>query len=97
MVTFKEKSPDMLPSVLTAVPGMETEATLGFTFLPYGIMKGYASSLVCPNSLVPMGTFKQMLSPANLVELYLCYTGSRVGSGEAEAERLTHPWGLHQS
>lgn len=96
MVTFKGKSPDTLPSVLAAMPGMETEATLGFTFLPYGIIKGYAGSLVRPNSLVPMGTFKQMLSPTNLVGLYLCYTGSRVGSGEAEAERLTHPWGLHQ-
>lgn len=30
MLTFEEKSPGMLPSVLTAMPGMETEPTLGY-------------------------------------------------------------------
>lgn len=96
MATFKEKSLDVLLSVLTATPQMETEATLGFAFLLCDI-KSYVSSLIHKNSLLPMGTFKQVLSPADLVELYLCYIGSRVGSGEAEAERLTHPWSLHQS
>lgn len=96
MVTFKEKSPDMLPSVPASVPGMETESTLGFAFLPYRIIKSYTSGLVCQAASRSWGALSN-LSPANLVELYLSYTGSRVGSGEAEAECLTHPWGLHQS
>lgn len=73
---------------------MEREATLGFTFLLCDITKleSYVRSLV----LLPTENLKQVLSHANLSELYLCCAGPRVGSGEKEAERVTHPWGLHQ-
>ena len=47
-------------------------------------------------TVLPIGTLKQVLSPALLVKLCLCCAGPWVGSGEAEAERLAHPWGLHQ-
>lgn len=72
------------------MPEMETKATSGFAFLLYGIMK----LELCLVLLI--GTLKQVLSHSSLVKLSLCCAGPRVGSGKAEAERVTHPWGVHQ-
>lgn len=80
------------------MPEVEREATSGGHIL--GLWYQEAGEL-CQKpspqkSLLPIGTLKQVLSPARLAELCLCCAGPRVGSGEAEAERLAHPWGLHQ-